>query len=120
MLHSSGAHLFANISTLNLDNLTARGENSSIDWSLHREWHDECVKVAKRWDHDNGNDWSNYYRESSDEAELTSSYMGGDHSVWDPRCQQERDATLTLSPLGVEGHLSASLLEDLDTIILHE
>ncbi|CEL51474.1 Casein kinase I homolog hhp2 OS=Schizosaccharomyces pombe (strain 972 / ATCC 24843) GN=hhp2 PE=2 SV=2 [Rhizoctonia solani AG-1 IB] len=72
---------------------------SMIDWLGTRAWFDECVKACRHRDLENrrwwtgasfgkGEDGSNSTREISD------SYRGSDHSLWD--IQQERNTSITL------------------------
>ncbi|KAK7685976.1 hypothetical protein QCA50_010786 [Cerrena zonata] len=123
MLRSSAAQLYAEISTLDEKYVWTQdeGERSSVDWHSNRAWHDECVKAARRWDYDNKKDWRIWTHDVDPqygEDEVDDSYMKRDYSLWTYLRQQERDKTLTLSPLGDGEELSASSVEDLDGITL--
>lgn len=123
MLQSSTVQLYAEISTLDERYFSARdgGEHSSVDWHSNRAWHDECVKAARRWDYDNKKDWIIWTHDVDPqygEDEVDDSYMKRDYSLWTYLRQQERDKTLTLSPLGDGEELLASSVEDLDGITL--
>ncbi|KAK7696299.1 hypothetical protein QCA50_000953 [Cerrena zonata] len=119
LLHSA-ARLYASISPLNSDGPRVSND-SSVNWYSYRAWHDECVKVARRFAYDNGYYWDFLiHGVPRDDNELDDSYHARDHSLWCYLRQQERDDTLTISPPGTGPSVLASLLDSLDRINLLE
>ncbi|KAF8595462.1 kinase-like protein [Ceratobasidium sp. AG-I] len=96
-MRQSSVKLYAQLSSLNLEHLE---DTSEIDWFSHRAWFDECVKLCRRRDLDNGCWWTGapFGAENGDSdgsEEISDSYGGDDYEDWN--LQQERDNSLTLS-----------------------
>ncbi|KAG8697237.1 hypothetical protein FRC08_006661, partial [Ceratobasidium sp. 394] len=110
--------IYAEVSALSQEHFVSI---TGVDWFSRRDWFDECVKVSRRRDLDDGRWWTGALfgpgYQGADESELSDSYRGGDYELWDR--QQERDKSLTLSAgreLG--GHSWNG--DELDDIILLE
>ncbi|KAF8595250.1 kinase-like protein [Ceratobasidium sp. AG-I] len=89
--------IYASILPLTPEHVEDPGE---ICWYSNRAWFDECVKVSRRRDLDNGRWWTRVSAKSGHEGvnnqdKIPDSYREDDHSDWDP--QQERSKSLTLT-----------------------
>jgi hypothetical protein len=72
---------------------------SMIDWLGTRAWFDECVKACRHRDLENGRWWTGASFGKGEDGsnstrEISDSYRGSDHSLWD--IQQERNTSITL------------------------
>jgi hypothetical protein len=84
-------------------------EHEAVDWNSDRGWFDQIVSISKRRAADDAWPWTSTGAQEDDDGDiLPNSYRGVDIADWDER-QQERDATLTLASLDVEGEISTSL-----------
>ena len=127
-LVGSGATRYATVLPLDDTHLASasNGEEPSIDWNSCRAWHDESVKVARRYDQDNWWNWecrhASYVtppREKGDSA-ISDSYAESDYSLWTYLRQEERDKAITLTSDVVDRSFPGVLLEDVSSIILRE
>jgi hypothetical protein len=98
--------VFASLTTLEPTNLTAK----AMDWRGDRGFFDECVSIARQRGLEDGYfQWTEAPVEQEDD--ITNSYDGDDHSIWDAYAlQRERKSELTLNqshqePFGEEGEL---------------
>lgn len=96
-MRQGSVKLYAQLSPLTPEHLD---NTVQIDWSSDRAWFDECVKVSRRRDLDNGRWWTGApfgagFEDPGESGELSDSYRGDDYEDWRP--QQERDHSLTFS-----------------------
>ncbi|KAF8593846.1 kinase-like protein [Ceratobasidium sp. AG-I] len=89
---------------------------SKICWHSNRAWFDECVKISRRRDLDDGRWWTRAlfkpgYEAFDNQDDISDSYREDDYEDWDP--QQERSNSLTLTTETREQDVVSELLDEI-------
>ena len=130
LLRASSAALYASIWALDDTHFApgVSGEEPAIDWNSRRAWFDESVKVAQRYDHDDGVGWETRVpgyvhppREEDNFPAYTDSFASNlDNTCWAHLYQEERSKSVTLAFDGSNQNTPTVLPEDVDRIIVQD